>query len=168
MALKRDYENIQNSYNSLLNRKLEAEIAVNMEKKQKGEQFRIIDQARLPQKPVSPDLMKLFILSVAAGLGLGAGLIFLLDFLDTSFRTPEDLESDFGIPVLAAIPTVHHQRGKLVKKLNFLFILVSVTVATGLFIVFAFLVFNGTEPIVEFVQDHIKFPIKDFSLNQFG
>ena len=50
MTLKRDYENTQESYNSLLNRKLEAEIAVNMEKKQKGEQFRIIDRAALPQQ----------------------------------------------------------------------------------------------------------------------
>ena len=82
----RDYQNIQNSYSSLLNRKLEAEIAVNMEKKQKGEQFRIIDPARVPQKPISPDLKKLFMIIMAAGLGLGAGLIFLLDLFNSSFN----------------------------------------------------------------------------------
>ena len=47
-SLQRDYHNIQESYNSLLNRKLEANIAVNMEKKQKGEQFEIIDRALYP------------------------------------------------------------------------------------------------------------------------
>jgi polysaccharide chain length determinant protein (PEP-CTERM system associated) len=73
LTLNRDYSNIQESYNSLLNRQLEAEIALNMEKKQKGEQFRIIDPARQPRKPFSPDLRRLFMIILAAGLGLGAG-----------------------------------------------------------------------------------------------
>ena len=88
LSLKRDHQNIQNTYNSLLNRKLEAEIAVNMERKQKGEQFRIIDYAKVPQRPVEPDMKKLFMFVVAAGLGIGGGCIFLLEFLDTSFRKP--------------------------------------------------------------------------------
>ena len=69
MSLTRDYNNILESYKSLLNRKLEAEIAVNMEKKQKGEQFRIIDSAKMPEKPISPNMKKLFLLFVALGLG---------------------------------------------------------------------------------------------------
>ena len=96
MTFQRDYENTQESYNSLLNRKLEAEIAVNMEKKQKGEQFRILDRAVLPQKPISPDMRKLFLFSVAAGLGLGGGLIFLLDFMNTSLKQPKDYETELG------------------------------------------------------------------------
>ena len=79
LTIKRDYENIKASYSSLLNRKLEADIGVNMEKKQKGEQFQVIDVARLPEKPVSPNLPKLFMITVVAGLGLGAGCIFLLE-----------------------------------------------------------------------------------------
>ncbi len=57
-SLNRDYANIKEVYNSLLNRKLEAELSVNMEKRQKGEQFRILDPAKLPEKPVSPDVIK--------------------------------------------------------------------------------------------------------------
>ena len=53
LSLRRDYQNIQTTYDSLLARKLEAEIAVNMERKQKGEQFRILDPAKQPQKPVN-------------------------------------------------------------------------------------------------------------------
>ena len=60
LSLKRDYENILATHNSLLARKLEAEIAVNMERKQKGEQFRVLDSARLPEKPIKPDMKKLF------------------------------------------------------------------------------------------------------------
>ena len=65
LTLQRDYSNLKQSYDSLVNRKLEAEIAVNMEKKQKGEQFSIIDPARLPEKPISPDLRRLFLMVLA-------------------------------------------------------------------------------------------------------
>ncbi|MCP4673088.1 MAG: protein GumC, partial [Desulfobacula sp.] len=73
-SIQRDYNNIRESYSSLLARRLEAELAVNMEKKQKGEQFRIIDYARLPEKPISPDVRKLFMFSIAIGLGIGGGI----------------------------------------------------------------------------------------------
>jgi polysaccharide chain length determinant protein (PEP-CTERM system associated) len=77
MALQRDYENLQESYSSLLNRKLEADISVNMERKQKGEQFRVLDRARLPKRPVEPNMQMLFLITVVAGIGIGGGLIFL-------------------------------------------------------------------------------------------
>ena len=96
ITLTRDYENIKTSYNSLLNRKLEADISVNMEKKQKGEQFQIIDAARLPEKPVSPDPKRLLPDHVAAALGLGCGVVILLDILDSSIRRVDELEENFG------------------------------------------------------------------------
>jgi polysaccharide chain length determinant protein (PEP-CTERM system associated) len=103
-SLNRDYANIRDIYNSLLNRKLEAELSVNMEKKQKGEQFRILDSAKLPEKPVSPDVKKYFFLSMAAGLGLAAGIIFLLEFFDSSLRRDEQIEEELKLSILATIP----------------------------------------------------------------
>ncbi|MCF8075838.1 MAG: protein GumC [Desulfotignum sp.] len=103
-SLNRDYANIKEVYNSLLNRKLEAELSVNMEKRQKGEQFRILDSAKLPEKPVSPDVKKYFFLSVVAGFGLAAGIIFLLEFFDSSIRQDEQIEEDLGLAILADIP----------------------------------------------------------------
>ena len=58
------------AYNSLLSRKVEADMAFNIQKKNKGEQFRIIDYAKLPEKPVSPNMLRLFLMFVAAGLAL--------------------------------------------------------------------------------------------------
>jgi polysaccharide chain length determinant protein (PEP-CTERM system associated) len=106
LSIKRDYDNIRASYNSLLNRKLEADIAVNMERKQKGEQFKIIDVARLPEKPVSPDFRKLFLITIIVGLGLGAGIVFLLETTDRSVRRLDRLEEDVGLPVLAMVPRI--------------------------------------------------------------
>ncbi len=113
-SIQRDYNNIRESYSSLLARRLEAELAVNMEKKQKGEQFRILDHARLPEKPTSPDVRMLFMLSLAIGFGIGGGIIFLLEFLNPVIRSEEQIEVEIGLPILASIPPLLQpgERGK--------------------------------------------------------
>lgn len=155
LSLNRDYRNIQASYSSLLNRKLEAEIAVNMERKQKGEQFRILDSARLPEKPIEPDMKKLFVLIVAAGLGIGGGIVFLLDFFNTAFWRPEDVESYLGLSVLAAVPVISHPKDKLKKRLNLALSLFSITVALFLFAGFTVLTQKGVDQTTEFIRKFI-------------
>lgn len=118
MALERDYDNLQASYNSLLNRKLEADISVNMERKQKGEQFRVLDPAQLPRRPVEPDMRKVFLITIAAGLALGAGIVLLLEFMNKGFRTLKEMELDLGLPTLAMIPFIETRRTRLLKSLN--------------------------------------------------
>lgn len=118
LSLKRDYQNIQSSYDSLLDRKLEADIAVNMERKQKGEQFRIVDPARIPKRPVEPDMMKVFLIVVVGGLGIGAGLAVLLEFKDSSYRKPDELERAMNIPVLVSIPLIEDSKQIFFRKLN--------------------------------------------------
>ena len=157
MSLKRDYENIQGTYNSLLNRQLEAEIAVNMEKQQKGEKFRIIDSAVLPHKPDSPDMMKLFMIVVAGGLGVGCGLVYLLDYLDTSLKQPERFDSDLGVAVLATIPRVYQKKDFRLKRLNQVLTVVSLVAAACLFGGFALLAFHGVEPTIQIVRPYIAY-----------
>lgn len=118
LSLRRDYENIQSSYDSLLSRKLEADIAVNMERKQKGEQFRIVDPAKIPEKPVEPNMQRVFLMVIVAGLGIGGGLAFFLDYMDGSFRKPDDIENYFELPVLAAIPQLIDRKQAMMRKLN--------------------------------------------------
>jgi hypothetical protein len=156
MTLKRDYENTQESYQSLLNRKLEAEISVNMEKKQKGEQFQIIDRAILPRKPVSPDIRTLFLLSVAAGLGFGGGLIFLLDFLNPSLKQPKDYQTDLGLMVLATIPKLLSPKDKLLRLLNRGLTAIMLVFATALTAGFGLLTLKGVEPMMELVSKYVK------------
>ena len=156
LTLTRDYDNIRNSYSSLLNRKLEADIAVNMEKKQKGEQFQIIDVARLPEKPVSPDLRKVFMISVMAGLGFGAGLIFLLELMDTSVRRLDKLEEEVGLPVLAMVPRIFSVKDRDRHRIRIAATTASIAFALALTAAFAMLVFNGIEPTLELVRQYAK------------
>ncbi len=118
LSLRRDYQNIQASYDSLLNRKLEADIAVNMERKQKGEQFRIVDTAKLPERPVEPNMKKIFLLFVVAGFGIGGGLAFVQEYMDKSIKKPDDIEDYFELPVLTTLPLLASKKEMMVKKLN--------------------------------------------------
>jgi len=154
LTLKRDYDNIKASYNSLLNRKLEADIAVNMEKKQKGEQFQILDMARVPQRPVSPDLRKLFLIVLLAGLGLGGGAVFILEFLDSSLRRPRDFEDHLGLPVLAAVPWIESPKDIFRRGLNRALSAVSVLFALALTGVMVWMVVNGVEPALELIRQY--------------
>ncbi len=156
LSLNRDYENIKESYNSILSRKLESDIAVNMEKKQKGEQFRILDSAKVPMRPSEPDMKKLFIMVIGAGIGLGAGLIFLFEYLDTSFRKPEDLEAYLEVPILCTVPRLIHDRERRIKRLNTLFSLLSIMASLALFAGFSVLTFHGVDKTLEFVRRYVN------------
>ncbi len=105
-ALMRDYENTRENYQALLNKKLDAQLAESLEKRQKGEQFRILDPANLPMKPFKPDPGKIALIGIALGIGGGVGLVFMLEYIDASFRKPEDVYAVVGVPVLVSVPRI--------------------------------------------------------------
>ncbi|MFO7557424.1 MAG: GNVR domain-containing protein [Desulfobacterales bacterium] len=152
MSLKRDYQNIQESYSSLLSRKLEAEIARNMERKQKGERFRIIDYARVPEKPASPDMKKLFLLVMAAGLGIGAGIVILLEYNDTSFRRFEEVESYLGLPVITMIPNIVYPSDIRKNQIQKVATVVSLVLSFVLFTGFSAVALIGIDKIQELMK----------------
>jgi polysaccharide chain length determinant protein (PEP-CTERM system associated) len=107
MILLRDYGNLQENYRTLLDKRLNARVAENLEKRQKGEQFRIIDPANLPQKPETPDVLKIMLMGLAIGCGLGVGAPIALEQFQPAFRKSEDVEALLGLPILASIPLFH-------------------------------------------------------------
>ena len=106
VALTRDYSNLHQNYQKLLDRKIEAQLAENLEMQQQGEQFKILDPAQLPIKPFKPDRRKILLAGMVLGLGIGVGLALLLDFLGKSYRYVPDIEKDLGLPVLVTIPRI--------------------------------------------------------------
>ena len=104
-GITRDYNITQQNYQRLLDRFYEAKRAEDMEKRQQGEQFRVVDYAEAPQTPVSPNPMKIALIFLALGLGTGAGIIVMLEMLDSSVKGVKQLESWSGnIPCITAIP----------------------------------------------------------------
>jgi polysaccharide chain length determinant protein (PEP-CTERM system associated) len=106
VELTRDYATLQNSYQSLLAKREESKIAANLERRNIGEQFRILDPARVPERPFSPDRRKLTLIGAAAGLGLGLFVVGFLEYRDSTFRTDDDIVRTLALPVLAVVPLV--------------------------------------------------------------
>jgi polysaccharide chain length determinant protein (PEP-CTERM system associated) len=105
-TLSREYQNTKQSYEGLLGKSQSAQQAENLERRQKGEQFKIIDPARVPEKPFKPNIPAILLIGLVLGLGSGVGLALFKEFLDRSFKNPEDLETTLGLRVLANIPKI--------------------------------------------------------------
>jgi polysaccharide chain length determinant protein (PEP-CTERM system associated) len=118
MLLDRDYGNLKENYRSLLDKKLNARLSENLEKRQKGEQFRIIDPANLPQKPETPDRLKIMLLALALGCGLGVGGAVTLESFRPVFRRSDDVENLLQLRVLASIPNFSSVLGPMHKLLS--------------------------------------------------
>jgi len=106
MTLTRDYENIKENYNSLLNKKLNAEIAENLELRRKSEQFRILDPASFPEHPFKPRRRRIMALGLILGLGMGIGAAFFAEYADRTFRDVNDVKETLMLPVLTVIPFI--------------------------------------------------------------
>lgn len=123
--LMRDYTTIQDQYLGLLRKSEESKLAVNLERRQIGEQFKIIDGARMPERPISPNRQQLNLIGVLSGLVLGVLLAGLLEYRDTTFKTDDDIVTSLALPVLAVIPLMvttgerrRHRRRRLVLALS--------------------------------------------------
>ena len=109
-ALTREYGELKRHYDLLVSSDLQAKSMLNLEKRQKGSQFKIVDSARFPEKPIKPDFVKIVGIALFCGLGLGFGVPLVWDFLDPSFRDLNDIEAYLGVPVLCTIPLIETER----------------------------------------------------------
>ena len=67
---------------------------------------RVIEEVELPQNPVSPNKKMNIAIAFLLGLMVSLGLVFLLEYLDNTYKNKEQLEKELDIPVLGEIPDV--------------------------------------------------------------
>jgi polysaccharide chain length determinant protein (PEP-CTERM system associated) len=127
VELTRDYETLRQIYTGLLTKSENARASTNLERRQIGEQFRLLEPARLPERPISPNRPQIYTMGALGGLALGLGLALLLDYRDRTLRTEADLIGAFGLPVLALVPTMAGANGQQRRRRT-----VRVAVAAGL------------------------------------
>jgi succinoglycan biosynthesis transport protein ExoP len=112
-ALTRDREVLDADYQNLKNKKLEAQISQNLEQRQEGERFQVLDPANLPLAPEAPDRKAVAMGGIVFTLGLAGGLPFALFFTDSSFKDPDELRRELGVAVAATIPELAEIEGTL-------------------------------------------------------
>ncbi|MGC1834387.1 MAG: hypothetical protein WA714_15115, partial [Candidatus Acidiferrales bacterium] len=100
------YQTALDSYNDLQKKLDDSQQAVNLERKQEGEQFVVLDPANLPDKPSFPNRPLFAAGGFGGGLALGLGIAFLLEMKDSSFKTERDVEFALHLPVLAMVPEI--------------------------------------------------------------
>jgi len=105
-ALEREYEHLFASYQDFSSRRLEATIQAQLERRQLGEQFKVIESAFEAPEPTAPNRWLIVSLALVLALGLAVGLGVLLEATDTSLHDARSLQQTLSLPVLAAIPRI--------------------------------------------------------------
>jgi protein tyrosine kinase modulator len=112
LSLQRDYTTLRDSYQSLLDKKEDAELAETLEEERRGAQFVVLDRAVTPAIPFSPDPVQVIGAGVLLGLSIGVGLIVLLEVFQATFYGAQEVQEVLGVPVVAAIPRIPQAEGR--------------------------------------------------------
>jgi len=112
LSLSRDYDNIKTSYESLLDKRLNAKLYENLEKSQQGERFTILERSLPPTLPNGPNKVLVLGLGLVAGGLAGLLAALLRDRTDPTYVDADSLQQAFpGLPLLATIPVFQGARG---------------------------------------------------------
>jgi polysaccharide chain length determinant protein (PEP-CTERM system associated) len=127
--LTRDYDTFQQVYRDLLAKKADSKITANLERRQIGEQFEILDSPRLPERPAIPNRPRLYLMGLAAGLAVGFGLAALLEYFDRAMRSEDDVRAALNLLVVATVPVLTGTR-----KRHSRLVALSVTLGIGVIV----------------------------------
>src|SRR5262249_55470976 len=132
VELSRDYNTISATYQSLLAKREEAKLAANLERRNIGEQFKVLDPARVPERPFSPNRLLINAGGGVAGLTFGLLIIGLIEYRDSGLRTEEDVERLLSVRVLALVPQMVSDAEKRARNVRVaLYMITAVVLAIG-------------------------------------
>ena len=109
--LTRDHQTAQEFYDSLLNKINQSQMATDLERRQEGEKFRVMDDANLPDAPSFPKRPVFAGGGFVLGFGLGVLLVALLEYRDKSLRTERDIWAFTQLPTLGTIGLISEVEG---------------------------------------------------------
>lgn len=108
-SLKRELESNRSLLDTYVQRQKEQELALTSGR---PDNIKIQNNAVTPTAPIGPHRTRNIFVALMLSLGAGIGLAFLLDYLDDSVRTSDDVSRHLGLPTLALIPH-HNDKRKL-------------------------------------------------------
>ncbi len=100
--LQREVDTNRQLYEGLLQRLKETGISAGM----RTSNIHVVDHAELPDAPYAPQRAADLALGFGVGLFIAIGLAFLMEYLDNTLKTPEEMEQSLGLPSLGVIPTM--------------------------------------------------------------
>src|SRR5205814_6046862 len=127
--LERDYEISKAHYSQLLDKQLSAQTATQLEVRNQGEQFTVLDQALPAERPTQPNRPLINAAGSIGGLVLGLLLGIGKDFFGMSIVVPQDVTAVTGMPVLEEIPVIQTYADRRIRKRWILFASTSTAMA---------------------------------------
>lgn len=115
-GLMRDYDMLRSHYDQVLNKKLSAEMASDLEVHQRGENFVILDAALPPLFPIAPNRPLLTFAGLIGGILAGIALAMVLEITDESVKNEREAIDIFRAPILTGVPYVETPKQ---RKLNY-------------------------------------------------
>src|SRR6185436_12432386 len=106
-VLQRDYEIAKTKYQSVVSRKVEAEIAQELEERSAETAFNVISAAAAPSAPARPDRLSGLMICALLAMGLGLLVGVVKDMRDDSLRDPAEVRDRLPLPVLAVVPPLN-------------------------------------------------------------
>jgi polysaccharide biosynthesis transport protein len=128
-ALILERNNTQLKFDDLMKKTMEAKVAQGLEKEKLGERFTIIDPARLPEKPIKPNVPAILLIGLFLGIGAGVGTASLKEFSDQSVRSPNALTTITHLPVLVAVPEIIIEKDIRARKNRLKKLLIAAVIA---------------------------------------
>ena len=129
--LEREHEHLFESIQEFAGKRLEAGVAADMERRQKGERFRVLEAAIPEPNPASPNRPVIVVAGLMLGLLLGGGLAILIEAADSSYHDTRSLQDRVRIPVLASVPDVVLESDRAAKRRRRFRQLLAAGVVTG-------------------------------------
>ncbi len=117
--LKRAQLNAEQAYTVLLKRLTES----GLQEQDLGNNIRPLDTAEVPTEPVEPRLKQTAVFGLVLGVMLALALAFLLEVMDRTVRSQEDIEVGIGLPFLGMMPSVPEPQGTMANAVRELHIM---------------------------------------------
>jgi polysaccharide biosynthesis transport protein len=118
-GLMRDYDALRAHYQSLLDKKLSAQMASELEARQQGERFVVLDPAPVPTQPSGPNRIIISFAGLLVGVLGGIGLAIAMEMLDQSVRSEHEATDLLKLPVLAGIPQIYTAAELRTRRIRF-------------------------------------------------
>lgn len=106
LALQREYEGAVRKYKELKQNLMGADLALDLERNQRGERYVILEAPELPESPEQPNRKAFLLLGLVLGIGSGIGFASIAEYMDRTVRGPIAATAVLSAPPLALIPYI--------------------------------------------------------------
>ncbi len=127
-ALQRQYADLQTQYEMATSKQAEAATGEKLEINRQAERFEVIEQAQVPDAPISPNRMLIAAGGFVGSMALGIGMVVLVEMLDRTIRTPGDMQRRIGLKPIVTVPYIRTERERKVRLMKFALLVVTVLI----------------------------------------